>query len=115
MSVWALSVVCDFPRLPNVRLSCGLPLKNRVLYPAISFILQYLTAYQRLSNVNIFSYDGILKDGPVESELEVSNAVAGRMSLFYAHATPMLKVLSDTTSKFVTEVVKHSHCSVVYS
>jgi len=26
------------------------------------------------------------------------------MSLFYAHATPMLKVLSDATSKFVSEV-----------
>jgi len=55
----------------------------------------------------------LFKAGPVESELEVSNAVAGRMSLFYAHATPMLKVLSDTTSKFVSEVIEHSLCSVI--
>lgn len=33
----------------------------------------------------------------------LSNELANRMSLFYAQATPMLKVLSDTTSKFVQE------------
>lgn len=36
-------------------------------------------------------------------ETEVSNEMADRMSLFYAHATPMLKTLSDTTTKFVTQ------------
>ena len=40
-------------------------------------------------------------------ELEVNDAVASRMSLFYAHATPMLKVLSDATSKFVSEVTNY--------
>lgn len=40
--------------------------------------------------------------------LEANNAVipsdvANRMSLFYAHATPMLKVLSETTSRFVEQ------------
>ena len=34
----------------------------------------------------------------------VNNEMANRMSLFYAEATPMLKVLSDSTTKFVTEV-----------
>ncbi|XP_071807453.1 CYFIP-related Rac1 interactor B-like [Asterias amurensis] len=33
----------------------------------------------------------------------VNNEMANRMSLFYAEATPMLKVLSDSTTKFVTE------------
>lgn len=33
----------------------------------------------------------------------VSNEEANRMSLFYAYPTPMLKTLSDATSKFVTE------------
>lgn len=37
------------------------------------------------------------------SELLVSTDLANRMSLFYAHATPMLKVLSEATSKFVKE------------
>ncbi|XP_059201031.1 CYFIP-related Rac1 interactor B-like [Centropristis striata] len=34
---------------------------------------------------------------------EVNNELANRMSLFYASATPMLKTLSDATSKFVSE------------
>ncbi|XP_072015944.1 CYFIP-related Rac1 interactor B-like [Amphiura filiformis] len=33
----------------------------------------------------------------------VDNEMANRMSLFYAQATPMLKVLSDATTKFVSE------------
>lgn len=34
---------------------------------------------------------------------EVSCELANRMSLFYAHATPMLRVLSEATSRFVQE------------
>lgn len=37
------------------------------------------------------------------SQLLVSTELANRMSLFYAHATPMLKVLSEATSKFVRD------------
>lgn len=37
------------------------------------------------------------------SLLLVSSELANRMSLFYAHATPMLKVLSESTSKFVQD------------
>ena len=36
--------------------------------------------------------------------IQVSNEMANRMSLFYAYPTPLLKTLSDATSKFVTEV-----------
>lgn len=36
-------------------------------------------------------------------DLIVSTELANRMSLFYAHATPMLKVLSEATSKFVQD------------
>lgn len=39
-----------------------------------------------------------------EGENEVNNELANRMSLFYAEATPMLKTLSDATTKFVSEV-----------
>lgn len=35
--------------------------------------------------------------------IQVTNEMANRMSLFYAYPTPLLKVLSDATSKFVTE------------
>ncbi|GIY92957.1 CYFIP-related Rac1 interactor B, partial [Caerostris extrusa] len=40
---------------------------------------------------------------PSDDELEIPNELANRMSLFYAHATPMLKVLSDATTRFVSE------------
>ena len=36
--------------------------------------------------------------------IQVTNEMANRMSLFYAYPTPLLKILSDATSKFVTEV-----------
>lgn len=37
------------------------------------------------------------------NEMLVNTEMANRMSLFYAHATPMLKVLSEATSKFVSD------------
>lgn len=39
-----------------------------------------------------------------EGENEVNNELANWMSLFYAEASPMLKTLSDATTKFVSEV-----------
>ena len=42
-----------------------------------------------------------------DSELEVNHEMANRMSLFYAPATPMMKMLSTTTTKFVSEVRMH--------
>ncbi|XP_053596824.1 CYFIP-related Rac1 interactor B [Microplitis demolitor] len=42
------------------------------------------------------------KDNP-ENELIVGNELANRMSLFYAHATPMLHVLSHATITFLME------------
>ncbi|XP_054624714.1 CYFIP-related Rac1 interactor B-like isoform X4 [Dunckerocampus dactyliophorus] len=38
-----------------------------------------------------------------DADNEVNNELANRMSLFYACATPMLKTLSDATSKFVSD------------
>ncbi|KAM9719262.1 CYFIP-related Rac1 interactor B-like isoform 1-T2 [Menidia menidia] len=38
-----------------------------------------------------------------EAGSDVNNELANRMSLFYASATPMLKTLSDATSKFVSD------------
>ena len=45
----------------------------------------------------------VLQDDDNEG-IQVSNEMANRMSLFYAYPTPILKILSDATSKFVTEV-----------
>lgn len=50
---------------------------------------------RKLSNCE----DNEFEDG----EVQVSNEMANRMSLFYAYPTPMLKTLSDSTSKFVSE------------
>lgn len=47
----------------------------------------------------------------MDDDFDVTSAMANRMSLFYAHATPMLNVLSDTTSRFVSEVsISLFHC-----
>ena len=43
----------------------------------------------------------------LEAENEVNNEMANRMSLFYAEATPMLKTLSNATTKFVSEVSRN--------
>ncbi|XP_034039216.1 protein FAM49B-like [Thalassophryne amazonica] len=45
----------------------------------------------------------VLKNVSTESESYINNELANRMSLFYACATPMLKTLSDATSKFVSD------------
>lgn len=55
---------------------------------------------------NDFSYyRRIVSRQRIESteNMLVSTELANRMSLFYAHATPMLKVLSEATSKFVND------------
>uniref|UniRef100_A0A673NF35 Protein FAM49B-like n=1 Tax=Sinocyclocheilus rhinocerous TaxID=307959 RepID=A0A673NF35_9TELE len=44
-----------------------------------------------------------------EEHNDVDNELANRMSLFYANATPMLKTLSDATTKFVS---KHAELPV---
>lgn len=41
-----------------------------------------------------------------DEEEQISSALASKMSLFYAQPTPMLKVLSEATMKFVSEVCK---------
>lgn len=46
---------------------------------------------------------------------EVDNELANRMSLFYASATPMLKMLSDATSKFVSDVSLFSYFSLSFA
>ncbi|XP_067862472.1 CYFIP-related Rac1 interactor B-like [Heptranchias perlo] len=39
----------------------------------------------------------------LDTENDVNNEMANRMSLFYAEPTPMLKTLSDATTKFVSQ------------
>lgn len=50
--------------------------------------------------LNVYIFNAFQAEG----ENEVNNELANRISLFYADATPMLKTLSDGTTKFVSEV-----------
>ena len=50
-----------------------------------------------MNRVLVFQDDG-------NEQLGVSNEMANRMSLFYANSNPMLKTLSDCTTKFVSQV-----------
>lgn len=67
---------------------------------------------QNVSRLNCLMFDFNRKlwtfflssDFQAEGENEVNNELANRISLFYADATPMLKTLSDGTTKFVSEV-----------
>ena len=62
------------------------------------FFLLFLNVYEFITNIHC-----VLQDDDNEG-IQVSNEMANRMSLFYAYPTPILKILSDATSKFVTEV-----------
>jgi len=71
-----------------------LKMSNPSIQNDLSYFRRILSRISIPSNSNL---SGIKPDLPID--LERMN----RMSLFYAHATPMLKVLSETTTKFVQE------------
>lgn len=64
--------------------------------PAIQNDFSY---YRRTLSRRKMANEDEIQDG----EVEVTNEMANRMSLFYAQATPMLKRLSDVTSHFVSQ------------
>ena len=71
-----------------------------------NFVFFSLNSSVRLGFVHILALllmDLVSQDDDSEG-IQVSNEMANRMSLFYAYPTPLLKILSDATSKFVTEV-----------
>ncbi|KAJ8679184.1 hypothetical protein QAD02_014971 [Eretmocerus hayati] len=45
----------------------------------------------------------VRQENVTDGDLVVGNELANRMSLFYAHATPMLRVLSNATSHFLLD------------
>ena len=72
--------------------------------PAIQNDFSY---YRRMISRQNMSATGsdVQKDQHASQEDEqIDSALAGRMSLFYAQPTPMLKVLSEATMKFVADV-----------
>lgn len=64
--------------------------------PAIQNDFSY---YRRTLSRRKLANEDEIQDG----ELQVTNEMANRMSLFYAQATPMLKTLSDITTQFVSQ------------
>ena len=70
--------------------------EHKMKTPAIQNDFSY---YRRtLTRASLSRQDGTEKD------LVVGNELANRMSLFYAHATPMLRVLSHATITFLMVV-----------
>lgn len=72
----------------------------------LEFVLKFDENKMKTPSIqNDFSYyRRVVSRQRADSSIKViPSDVANRMSLFYAHATPMLKVLSDTTSKFVEQ------------
>lgn len=39
-----------------------------------------------------------------DTNIKIRDELANRMSLFFAYPTPMMKVLSDSTAKFLSQV-----------
>lgn len=76
-------------------------------------VLQFVLAFdeQKLKNPSIqndFSYyrrtlSRLKMTEANDDSAVISNEDANRMSLFYAHPTPLLRALSDATAKFVSE------------
>ena len=74
-------------------------MKTPAIQNDFSYYRRILTRYRITQDV----------DGEILAHMQnMDNDLANRMSLFYANATPMLRVLSETTSKFVVEVSKFS-------
>ena len=76
----------------------------------LSFVLKFDDLKMNNPNIqNDFSYYRRtlsrmkMKDPNADETAVVNNEQANRMSLFYAYPTPMLKVVSEATTKFVSE------------
>lgn len=105
--LWEL---CSGPRTPREHLET-----QQALVKQFAEILDFVLKFDDLKMTNPaiqndFSYYRrtvsrlrLANQENIEDGLEVPNELANHMSLFYAHATPMLKVLSDATTRFVSE------------
>ncbi|KAH0631079.1 hypothetical protein JD844_005168 [Phrynosoma platyrhinos] len=79
---------------------------NQMTNPAIQNDFSYYRRTISRNRINNLQLD---------AESEVNNEMANRMSLFYAEATPMLKTLSNATTKFVSEVGDLGHIWYAFS
>ncbi|XP_076319092.1 CYFIP-related Rac1 interactor B-like isoform X2 [Tachypleus tridentatus] len=105
--LWEL---CSGPMSPSQHLKC-----QQALVKQFAEILDFVLKFDDLKMMNPaiqndFSYYRrtvsrlrLANHDSIDEELEVPNELANKMSLFYAHATPMLKMLSDATTQFVVD------------
>ncbi|XP_045158827.1 CYFIP-related Rac1 interactor B-like [Mercenaria mercenaria] len=89
--------------------------KQQALFKQFAEILDFVLKFDDLKMTNPviqndFSYyrrtesrRRMVTSDSTETDEKVPHEIANRMSLFYAHSTPMLKMLSDTTSSFVSQ------------
>lgn len=107
-----LSELCSPEKAPTQHLE-----EQQALVKQFAEILEFTLKFDELKMTtpaiqNDFSYfrrtvmrarmDSSSKNNAGE-EINIDHQMANKMSLFYANSTPMLKVLSESTSKFVTE------------
>lgn len=71
--------------------------------PAIQNDLSFYRRTVSRQRMN-FREDPEQESSDEETIMPIGTDLANRMSLFYAHATPMLKALSEATSSFVEKV-----------
>lgn len=78
---------------------------GRLCVNFVSYLLIYLQMKTPAIQNDFSYYRRTVSRQRIENtaQMLVSTELANRMSLFYAHATPMLKVLSEATSKFVRD------------
>ncbi|KAK7492944.1 hypothetical protein BaRGS_00015891 [Batillaria attramentaria] len=106
-----LQVLCSNDMKPEEHLET-----QQALFKQFAEILDFVLKFDELKMTNPaiqndFSYyrrtlsrRKMANEDEIQSgEVEVTNEMANRMSLFYAQATPMLKTLSDVTTHFVSQ------------
>ncbi|KAL7300476.1 hypothetical protein TKK_0006478 [Trichogramma kaykai] len=76
-------------------------MKTPAIQNDFSYYRRTLTRASLISSNNATSKDNNAASD--EKDLVVGNELANRMSLFYAHATPMLRVLSNATISFLMD------------
>ncbi|XP_063885066.1 CYFIP-related Rac1 interactor B-like [Scylla paramamosain] len=71
--------------------------------PAIQNDFSYYRRIIMRTRIEQNGSSGTVANNGMEETLCIDHQLGNKMSLFYANSTPMLKILSEATSKFVTE------------
>ncbi|KOB69772.1 Uncharacterized protein OBRU01_16356, partial [Operophtera brumata] len=83
--------------------------QQQALVKQFAEILEFVLKFDEYKNDFSYYRRSVSRGGLINADLppgeepHITPEVANRMSLFYAQATPMLKVLSEATSQFVND------------